>query len=375
MSTVVVALGILNLVLSLSSLRDARRKQVRTAIPAARNNPTVTLFIPCCGDEEGLGDNLEAIAGQDFSSLSLVFVVKSGDDGAVPVIERVRQRYGGELVIAGEASGCSQKVHNLLRALDREPSSTILAFTDSDGRPDPGWLRRLIAPLDQPGVGAASTYRFYVPEPRSVSSLLRSVWNASVLSLLGDHDRNFAWGGGMAIQRARFDAIGVREAWQGALSDDYALTHAVRRAGLRVAFVPEAIVPSYGSVGFAELMGWVGRQMSITRVYWPALFRIALLHHCQYVLFFVLGPWAAGRYGLWLWSLVQLTSLATALINGRRTPWSRFIKGRRLAFALAVPAASFMTLAGGMRALWSRRIVWRERIYEMRSPTETIILR
>ena len=58
---------------------------------------------------------------------------------------------------------------------------------------------------------------------------------------------------------------------RGAFSDDYALTHAVRRAGLRVAFVPEVLVGSESAPwASAPVLSWAARQISITRVYWPA---------------------------------------------------------------------------------------------------------
>jgi len=363
----VVILGLAQLLIALSSLFGGRRSGVGEHGSIEPETPSVTLFVPCCGVEEGLAKNLKALARQDYPNLRLVFVVERADDAAIPFINRLP---AGELVIAGAAEGRGQKVHNLLAAIDRVPPSDVWAFADSDGRPDPGWLRRLVSELDRPGVGVASTYRFYVPEPLSFLTLLRSVWNASVLSLLGNHDRNFAWGGGMAIRRGVFERIGVAQAWQGALSDDYALTHAVRRAGSRVSFVPGCLVPSYGRVGLLELLSWVTRQMAITRVYWPALFRVAVLHHGLYSAFLLLGPWAGGKAGLILWLLVLALGAYSGGSRAIASPW-----GRRYwwAYATLFPLASFMTLQAAVRALASKRITWRGRVYEMRSPTETII--
>jgi GT2 family glycosyltransferase len=210
-----------------------------------------------------------------------------------------------------------------------------------------------------------------VPEPASFATLLRSVWNAAVLSLLGEHNRNFAWGGGMAIRRKVVERIGVRDAWRGALSDDYALTHAVRRAGLRVRFVPECLVPSYGSVGIGELFGWVTRQIKITRVYWPAWFWAAAVHHGIYLTFLVLGPWAGGRAALVLWVAVLGMGAWSGAARARRFPWA---KKYAWAYATMFPLASFLTVQAVFLALVSRRIEWRGRTYEMRSPSETHIV-
>ena len=54
--------------------------------------------------------------------------------------------------------------------------------------------------------------------------------------------------------------------------------------------------------------------------------------------------------------------------------WRETISRYLWAYVLFVPIAGMLTLLGVLRALWSRRIEWRGRVYEMRSPTETMIL-
>jgi ceramide glucosyltransferase len=337
--------------------------------------------VPCCGEEEGLEANLEALVGQGGPPARVLFVVEQAEDGAVPVIERVRARHPGrsELVVAGPARGQGQKVHNLLAAVDRAEHSEVLVFADSDGRPEAGWMRRLVSGLDAPGTGVASTYRFYRPAPATFATLLRSVWNLSVLVLFGEHDRNFAWGGGMAIRREVFERAGVREEWRGALSDDYALTHAVRRAGLRVAFVPECVVGSQAGVSLFAFLSWSARQISITRVYWPRLFRLAALGTLPSAAFLVLAPVVGGAVPLALLALVLCVSVATgglrALALERHTPhWRADLRRFLWAYALLSPLCGLVTAWGVVRSLATRRIEWRGKLYEMRSPRETVIL-
>ena len=225
-------------------------------------------------------------------------------------------------------------------------------------------------------MGVASSYRFYLPEPASFATLLRSAWNASVLTVLGDHNRNFAWGGAMAIRREVFQRIGVAEAWKGALSDDYAMTHAVRRAGLRVEFVPSCLVGSRGEVGLRELLSWCARQITITRVYWPALFAVAAATHIIYGAFLAL---ALSEGAFVLTGIVLLPGLIggglRAMAIAELAPqWRETISRHLWAYSLLVPFAGVVTLLGVLRALWSRRIEWRGKSYEMRSPTETRVL-
>jgi ceramide glucosyltransferase len=380
--------GVVSAGAALSSLLGSLRhlgyagRVSRTRPSAPRGTrPDVTLIVPCCGDEEGLESNLEALLGQAYERFHVRFVVRGKDDVAVPAIERARGRYPGrsELIVAGSGRDQGQKVHNLLAALDAGPLAEVLVFADSDGRPGPGWLERLVDELETPDVGVASSYRFYRPVPAGFAPLLRSVWNLSVLGLLGDHGRNFAWGGSMAMRRSIFYRARVREAWKGALSDDYALTHAVRRAGLRVAFVPEALVGSEGAVGLGSVLSWVARQISITRVYWPALFWLAAASSLCSAAFLVLAPLVGGTLPLSL--LIAILGMGGAAGGLRAVALSRLApcwrpEVHRLlwAYVLLAPLAGLLTAFGILRALASRRIEWRGTRYEMRSPNETLVL-
>jgi len=372
------AVGLFSIRSALGYREYARRAARARFAKASSQTPTVTLIVPCCGGEAGLEGNLEALLAQDYPSYSVRFVVETAADEAVPLIERSLARHPekGDLVLAGAARGRSQKVHNLLAALESPPPTEVLVFADSDGRPERDWLKLLVTPLERAEVGVASSYRFYLPEPASFATILRSAWNATVLTVLGDHDHNFAWGGAMAIRQEVFRRIGVSESWKGALSDDYAMTHAVRRAGLRVEFVPSCLVGSRGEVGLMELVSWSARQITITRVYWPALFAVAAATHLIYGAFLAL---ALVQGAFVLMGIVLLPGLvggglrATAIAE-LAPQWRGTISRHLWAYFLLVPFTGVLTLLGVLRALWSRRIEWRGKLYEMRSPTETIIL-
>jgi cellulose synthase/poly-beta-1,6-N-acetylglucosamine synthase-like glycosyltransferase len=385
------AVGAFNAAAGLYSIRASLRYRgyVRKVAAAAGRErggdgaepPEVLLIVPCCGAEEDLERNLESLLTQSYPRYRVRFSVESRSDEAVPKIERLIERHPGmaDLVIAGPASRRSQKVQNLLAALEDRGAVDVLAFADSDGRPQPDWLSKLVSPLQSTGVGVASSYRFYLPEPRTFSTLLRSVWNASVLTLLGDHDRNFAWGGAMAIRAEVFERIGVAEAWKGTLSDDYALTHAVRSAGLEVVFVPGALVESRGNVGFLELCSWCARQIQITRVYWPSLFRVAAATNVLYCAFLVLAPLEGSAAATILFGLVLLGSfwsgwIRAGAISDLVPRWRSDIRRNLWAYALLVPVGSLLTVQGALRAIASRRVAWRGKVYEMISPRETSIL-
>ena len=399
--------GIYSLLSTLAYCRYARR--AHGAAPPSEPRPSVVLFVPCCGDEDGLEENLRSLVEQEYAPLAVVFIVEDETDSAVPVIRRVMETgvlnppagakspegeprgwgpaaligaRAASMVTAGRADRCGQKVHNLLAGLAGDHQAEVFAFADSDGLTDRHWLANLVATLGKPDVGVASSYRFYLPEPGNLASVLRSAWNAGVLTLLGEHDRNFAWGGAMAIRKEIFREARVAHAWQGALSDDYALTHAVRRAGYRVAFVPQSIVLSRGRVGFRELLRWCGRQMAITRVYWPNLWRLGGGSQVVFVLFLLAGGKAAASGDVGVASVLSVVLLLSWASGAIRTQavrlllprWNEHLRRYHWSYVLLAPMTSFLTVYAFFTSLLSRRIYWRGRVYEMRSPTETVII-
>lgn len=397
----------------LARFRDARRP------PSPDFAPPATLVLPFRGVDPGLEENLEAYFRLEYPDLQILLVTDDPEDPCVPVLERVRARFPerpSRVLFAGPARGRSQKVHNLLRAVENLRSrDEVVAFGDSDTRPHPGWLRHLVAPLRDPAAGAATGFRWYVPREGNFASVLRSVWNAGVATLLAGRNAPFAWGGAMALRRETLETSRVPEHWEGALSDDYAVTRAVREGGLEIRFSPGALGFSHEDCTLAELLEWSFRQLAITRVYRPALWRLALAGESFANLTFW-GGWAvfgtgvvgvatgAGPAGVDLaagsvgsgqpgadGATAALVGLAGLLLAGyvfrSAKGWLRLralrelfpaewrrLRRHRAAYLFWGPLASFLTLAGALRPLGSREIRWRGTRYRMVSPTETVVL-
>jgi cellulose synthase/poly-beta-1,6-N-acetylglucosamine synthase-like glycosyltransferase len=298
------------------------------------------------------------------------------------------------MVVAGEAKNRGQKVHNLLVALDTLNSIDrrveALVFADSDMLPARNWLAELVAPLGDRRVGATTGYRWYLPSnewrdpARSFASILLSVWNSSALALLGERS-GFAWGGSTAILRENFDGIGVKDRWQGALSDDYALTSAVRERGQRIKFVPQCLVASQSEVTVKDLLEFTTRQMRITRVYSPSVWRLACFSHGLFNLAFwggllwLMASFVTGTPNRLLASLLAgvflfgaVTGAMRALVAARLLPAGHGIKW--LAYLSLGPIVSLVYLFNVIASARTTRVVWRGISYDMVSPNETVIL-
>jgi cellulose synthase/poly-beta-1,6-N-acetylglucosamine synthase-like glycosyltransferase len=330
---------------------------------------------------------------QRYPAYEVIFAVDSAADPAVAVIEEVRREAAGriatKLIVAGPADRESQKVHNLREAVRHVSSGTeIYVFVDSDARPAETWLRHLTAPLADEQIGAATGYRWFIAKKFGFAAEMRSAWNASIASALGPNAKNnFCWGGSTAIRRETFEALDLREQWSGTLSDDFAVTRAMKKAGLPIRFVPQALTASIERCTLRELFEFTTRQMKITRVYAPHLWRRVYL--------------GAGLFCLvWIWGLTNLliypagssafvsTVAALAFVTIFSVNKSRLrLRAARLVLVnyeaelkkqrwtqhtlwLLSPALYFYNCTA---ALVSRRIVWRGIGYELDSAEQTTI--
>ena len=254
-----------------SSCARHKRRMWNSAEECGPIEGTVTLFVPCKGDEPGLLENLRTLFLQQRVQYELRFIVEDAADPAAGVIERLQLEYShvhSRLIVAGRAEDSGQKIHNLRVATEHLPAGcTVLAFADSDVRPGPLWLHALTHVLTRPGIGASTGYRWFVPERLTLANLLVCSMNAGAAACLGRRVFNLIWGGSWAIRRSHFEQIGMREAWRGTLNDDLVATRVVRGAGLKIEFEPRCLCPSPLNLTWQQAMNFIHRQLLQARFY------------------------------------------------------------------------------------------------------------
>jgi ceramide glucosyltransferase len=358
--------------------------------------PVAAVICPCKGSEYGLEENLAALAQFDYPNYEIYFSLATSLDPAVRVIERVKaaSQRPVHIVIAGPPENCSEKVHNLRRAVAALPADKfeIVVFTDSDVRFSRGWLRKLAAPLQDPRIGATTAYRWMIPSRKigegGFASAMASAWNAAVATLLGKEKENFCWGGGTAIRRKTFEDIGVLEAWNGVVSDDFALTRALHDAGKPIVFCPECMGATLHPWTGKELLDFTTRQIVITRVYSPQRWLLGMISHLSYSFTFlfgavvVLAAMISGDPWVQL-ALLEIAPLMLAAMKGafRTAAVDQLLPEckARLAewvwvwIALA-PVVPFLFSWNFISSLMTKRIRWRGIRYELVSPNMTRIL-
>jgi hypothetical protein len=360
------------------------RRLVRdaAAVPLSDYTPRAAVIIPCKGVDDELAAGIRTLLEQEYPSYELLFVLESADDPAAAVVRAALDsapphpgRTRAEVVFAGPSTDCGQKVHNLRAGLERVSADVRLyAFIDSDCRPHPLWLRRLVAPLADPRIGAATGYRWYLPVRGGIASGLLSFWNSNSAVLLASPRRAFVWGGSMAIRRETFHAAKVLDRWAGSLADDYGVRGAVRRAGLGVGFVPQCLVLSPADMTLGQLWEFVCRQLIITRAYAAAFWRYAMIATAPLPAALAVLPAApllpeapgpelrlavlAGSGAVWALTLLH----GVLRLSATRAAFPNEKAGRRkaaLMYLLGTPLWAVFNLAALLKARWCRTIVWR----------------
>jgi ceramide glucosyltransferase len=388
LAIVQILVGLYLLLQGLQWLAYARR---RASTDPGFYAPHTAVLCPCKGLEPGLERNLTALTEFDHQNYEVFFILASESDPAHSIVKRVAtaSRRKAHVIIAGAPQGCGEKVNNLRAAMEQLPAEfEFVVFADSDGRPGRSWLQKLVAPLNDPRIGATTTMRWLIPNRGNLATALLACWNAPVVTMLSEKGKNFCWGGGTAIRRSVFDQIGVLEDWRNSVSDDFSMTRALQRAGRSILFVPECLTLSYVETDFAGLLEFTNRQILITRVYDQQTWAFGLATHALYCLTLLLGVslWLGDVFAtLPSFHLATLTFLPVllAVIRGALRvvavtevlPAARSqIMGQAWIYMILTVFVPFLYLVNFVTSLVTRKIRWRGVDYELISADQTHIL-
>jgi cellulose synthase/poly-beta-1,6-N-acetylglucosamine synthase-like glycosyltransferase len=359
--------------------------------------PRTVLIVPCKGKDLAFQNNVTSFFNQDYEDYLLWFVVADESDPAYDELCQLKDSLsltskarGVQVLVAGQGQTCSQKNHNLLYCFERIGDDVeVLAFADSDACVRSDWLSHIVYPLRKSKNGAASGYRWFVPKKNNPASLALSAMNAKIAQFLGNSRFNQAWGGSMAIRVDVFRRLGLDKIWPKALSDDLSLSHAVKKAGKKVAFIPACLVASYEAASWDKLFEFGRRQFLITRVSNPGTWWFGFCSS----LYSVLGLWAGAALALYaaaisdknlsLFAAVPIVFFVSQMGRAilRQTMISKLLKEDlpKMKAAMAADILFFwiwsvLLLFIIISSAFGRTIQWRGIRYKLLGPTETIVL-
>jgi len=359
--------------------------------------PRTALIVPCKGLDSDFQKNISSLFNQDYENYFLWFVVADESDPAYSELCKLKDQLSQsskakdiKIFIAGHGQSCSQKIHNLLYCYEKiDDDIEILAFADSDVCARTDWLSHIVHPLRQAKHGAASGYRWFIPQKNNLATLVLSAVNAKIAQQLGNTRFNQAWGGSMAIRVETFRRVGLDKIWPKVLSDDLSLSYAVKKAGMNVAFVPACLVASYESTTWPKLFEFGRRQFLITRVSAPKTWWFGLCSS----LYSVLGLWGGAALAIYaavmreenltLFAAVPIFFLASQFASATlrqkmiRKLFEKDFPRMKAAAAVDILFSwlwSLILLFFIISSAFGRTICWRGIRYKLLGPTKTIVV-
>ncbi|WP_297371180.1 bacteriohopanetetrol glucosamine biosynthesis glycosyltransferase HpnI [Acidocella sp.] len=318
-------------------------------VPATR--PPVTLLKPLCGLEPGLEAALETAFTLAYPTCQLVFGVQDRTDPVIPLIERLRARHPTRdvaLVIDETLHGANRKVANLLNMLPAAKHD-VLVMSDADIFLPPDFLDHVVAALEAPGAGLATTLYTGLEASQTPAGLAGAAQlnytflpGVVLARALGRQD---GLGATLALTRAMLAEIGGLEAVANHLADDQVLGRLVQAKGRQVVLartVPATIVPE-ARLGplFTHELRWARTiRALVPGAYAASVLQLPLFWAALAVALSGLAPWALVLFGLCLTTRLATADLIRqALGLENPTPWAVFLL--REALSVAIYVASF----------------------------------
>ena len=233
--------------------------------------PPISNLKPVRGLDPDAYENFASFCRQDYPNYEILFCVGDTSDPALPVLQRIVRDFPNtqiRILIGSGRQAANDKVAKLAR-LTEEASYEHLVISDSDVRVEPDYLRKVIAPLANPRVGATTC--LYVPtEENSWVQRLQDVGMLSdfypgILVAKQLEGIKFALGPTIATTRTRLQAFGGYASIENRPADDLLVGRLIAEQGYEVELLhyPISTVPDYQSL--KELVYKRLRWMTVMR--------------------------------------------------------------------------------------------------------------
>lgn len=275
---------------------SARRREIlrlqKTAEPNGRYEeekrkkgswPGVSIILPLRGYHKYSIQNWKAVLGFHYEGeLEYFFVVEDVNEPAICILRDVLQNFACQnftwnIVYAGKASSCSQKIHNLEFGIKKaKKSNTYILCLDDDVQPHSTFLKDLVADLESmPEAHVATAYPFDIPDGPMASLFTYATLAYHLPLSVGlaiNSKTRFVWGGCMAFRMSDMesDRLGILQDWvSGGYSDDLTVAARMNKLGLDVYCPTYAVFPQWlnRDIKAHQYWNYLRRQLFVLDTY------------------------------------------------------------------------------------------------------------
>jgi len=314
----------------------------------------ISVLKPVKGTDEGLLENLRAIARQNYPEFEMIVGAEDPQDPALDVARRVQAEFPEVriVIVAGALqSGLNPKVRLLCQMLPVARHPWVL-ISDSNVRPTPEYMRAMAS--EQARHQADLVHSLLMGSNGTslggrLEELQLNGWVAASIALSDALGHSCAIGKSMLIKRSALTAVGGFERVADVLAEDYMLGALLQENSFRVVVSPHLLQVITGNTSTRQFLNRHIRWAQMRRHIAPGFY---LLELTGYPLLFLTALWlmqGMGRASMstaYPSSLESLSSLLLAFASSW-VPWVLLLKWTVDAFvymALAV-RPSFATLA------------------------------
>jgi ceramide glucosyltransferase len=376
-----IGLGLLAWLMYLHGGLARAARQSTTSKPLSRY-PSVTVVRPIKGLDTGIKENIEAALDHGYpGEVETLFVFDDEREPVLPLVRWAIETHGktgrevnARILFSGEPPpGRTGKLNAMITGF-QESRGELVAFADSDIRPDRDTLRMLVETLcATPHTGAASAPVVVTEAPATLgdtgyalmlNGLYAPVAAKTVRRLNGN--LSFIMGQFMVLTREAIAAIGGFESATGQLVDDMYLGARIKAAGYRNVVSPHAVPIIQSGMSLKDFWRTYVRWIAFSRTGLPGR-EFKVLTWLRPAIFFV-GLIAAGiALSQGFWSIALLNALAPVGVTASTNHLHRIVGGGRLTWDKQL--ASFLLLLVGPAVLLStvlqREVNWRGRSYKL----------
>jgi ceramide glucosyltransferase len=336
----------------------------------------VSIMIPLHGADFKAYQNYAELCRQDYPEYQIVFGVRDSRDSSVPIVNKLISDFPDRditLVVSDKTIGQNLKVSNLANMLTAVKHEQVV-IVDSDIRVGRDYLRKVLAPLSDPGVGLV-TCLYRAAEAPDFAAKLEAVgitaeFAAGVLMAWMLEGVKFALGSTMATTRSRLEAIGGFQALADYLADDFMLGNLIARDGYEVRLSHQVVETAMPPSGFMGMMRHQMRWARSTRISRPMGYLGLLLTYGTALALLNVAVDRASTSSLVLLASTMVIRLTMGWMIGVHWLGDRVLKRT---FWL-VPVRDVLSFLIWCLSWVGKRVEWRGRLFEVARDGKMILV-